>query len=66
MKFNKLPGTSVAVSDLCLGSMYWGERNTENEAHAQLDRATDRGINFIDTGGDVLSLADKAAKPGSI
>ena len=49
MKLNRLPGTELDVSEICLGTMTWGEQNTEAEAHAQLDRAVERGINFIDT-----------------
>lgn len=46
----RLLGTSgLKVSKLCLGTMTWGEQNTIEEAHAQLDFALDRGINFIDT-----------------
>ena len=41
--------TDIHVSTLCLGTMTWGEQNTEKEAHAQLDMALDVGINFIDT-----------------
>ncbi|HCH23842.1 MAG TPA: aldo/keto reductase, partial [Oceanospirillaceae bacterium] len=37
-----------AVSKLCLGTMTWGEQNTEAEAHQQIDCASDQGINFID------------------
>lgn len=43
-------GTSdLNVSRICLGTMTFGEQNTEAEAHAQLDYAVERGINFIDT-----------------
>src|ERR1700722_13734723 len=49
MEFKTLPGTRVKVSDLCLGTMTWGERNSEGEAHAQLDCAAEHGVNFIDT-----------------
>jgi aryl-alcohol dehydrogenase-like predicted oxidoreductase len=49
MKYTTLPGTSIKVSKLCLGSMTWGNQNTEAEGHAQLDYALDKGINFIDT-----------------
>jgi aryl-alcohol dehydrogenase (NADP+) len=49
MKFKKLPQTDIDVSDMCLGTMTWGNQNTEAEAHAQLDMAVGRGINFIDT-----------------
>ena len=44
-----LPGTDLAISEVCLGTMTWGEQNSERDAHAQLDRAVDLGINFIDT-----------------
>jgi len=41
--------TDILVSPLCLGTMTWGQQNTEAEGHAQLDYALDHGINFIDT-----------------
>ena len=41
--------TGIEVSDLCLGSMTWGTQNSEAEGHAQIDRALERGVNFIDT-----------------
>ena len=49
MKFRTLPGTDMKVSQVCLGTMTWGEQNSETDAHAQLDYAIDQGINFIDT-----------------
>lgn len=49
MKMNTLGKTGIKVSDLCLGSMTWGTQNTEDEGHAQIDRAVAAGINFIDT-----------------
>ncbi|HEY9038738.1 MAG TPA: aldo/keto reductase [Roseovarius sp.] len=49
MKMNPLGRTGLMVSELCLGSMTWGTQNTEAEGHAQIDRALERGINFIDT-----------------
>ncbi|WP_108482658.1 aldo/keto reductase [Oceaniglobus ichthyenteri] len=45
----KLGATDIAVSEFCLGSMTWGSQNSEPEGHAQIDRALDRGIDFIDT-----------------
>jgi len=47
----KIPlGTSsLRVTKLCLGTMTFGEQNSEAEAHTQLDYAIERGINFIDT-----------------
>lgn len=41
--------SGLMVSEFCLGTMTWGNRNTEAEGHAQLDLALDRGVNFIDT-----------------
>jgi len=49
MQFHLLPGTDMNVSRVCLGTMTWGEQNTEPEAHEQLDHAVGAGINFIDT-----------------
>ena len=50
MKYNFLGKDSdLRVSALCLGTMTWGQQNSEKEAHAQLDFAFERGINFIDT-----------------
>lgn len=49
MKMNKLGRSSLTVSELCLGSMTWGTQNTAEEAHTQIDRALEAGINFIDT-----------------
>ena len=49
MKYRKLPGTDLEVSEVCLGTMTWGEQNTESEAHEQLDYALAHGVNVIDT-----------------
>lgn len=49
MDYRPLGTTGITVSALCLGTMTWGEQNTEAEAHQQLDLAVSRGINFIDT-----------------
>ena len=49
MDFRQLGRTNIKVSSICLGTMTWGEQNTEIQAHEQLDYAIDRGINFIDT-----------------
>lgn len=49
MQMKPLGRTGVQVSELCLGSMTWGTQNTEAEGHAQIDRALDAGINFVDT-----------------
>jgi len=49
MQYKNLSGTDLNVSRVCLGTMTWGEQNSEAEAHAQLDYAIAQGINFIDT-----------------
>jgi len=49
MKLNKLGESELRVSEICLGTMTWGEQNSERDAHLQLDFALDHGINFIDT-----------------
>lgn len=49
MERRPLSRTDLSVTSICLGTMTWGEQNTEQEAHAQLDLAIDRGVNFIDT-----------------
>jgi len=49
MEYNLLPNTNINVSKICLGTMTWGEQNTEAEAHEQLDYAINHEINFIDT-----------------
>ncbi len=49
MKYTQLPHTNIKVSKICLGSMTWGNQNTEAEGHAQLDYALSQGVNFIDT-----------------
>ncbi len=49
MQYRKLGQTDLDVSVICLGTMTWGEQNTEAEAHQQLDFALERGVNFIDT-----------------
>lgn len=49
MKYRKLGTTNEDVSVICLGTMTWGEQNSEKEAHEQLDYAFERGVNFIDT-----------------
>lgn len=49
MKYTTLPNTDIKISKICLGSMTWGNQNTETEGHEQLDYAFEQGINFIDT-----------------
>lgn len=49
MKYTTLSNTDIKVSKICLGSMTWGNQNTEAEGHKQIDYAIDQGVNFIDT-----------------
>lgn len=49
MKYTTLPETNIKVSKICLGTMTWGNQNTESEGHAQMDMAVEKGINFFDT-----------------
>jgi aryl-alcohol dehydrogenase-like predicted oxidoreductase len=49
MKKRYLGHSPLQVSEVCLGTMTFGQQNSESEAHAQLDRASAAGINFIDT-----------------
>ena len=49
MKYNNLPNSNIKISTICLGTMTFGEQNSEKQAHDQLDFALDKGINFIDT-----------------
>ncbi len=59
MQYRTLGNTNTKVSLICLGSMTWGEQNSETEGHAQLDYALDQGINFIDT-AELYAIPAKA------
>ncbi|WP_289035133.1 NADP(H)-dependent aldo-keto reductase [uncultured Roseibium sp.] len=48
MDYRRLGRTDLNVSSLCLGTMTYGEQNSEAEGHAQMDLALDRGVNFFD------------------
>src|SRR3546814_15143968 len=49
MEYRRLGRSDLNVSPICLGSMTWGEQNSDAEAFEQLDYAIDKGVNFIDT-----------------
>ena len=49
MNYKKLGTTNLKVSSICLGTMTWGEQNTQDEGFKQMDYALDQGINFFDT-----------------
>jgi aryl-alcohol dehydrogenase-like predicted oxidoreductase len=59
MEQRRLGGSDLRVSALCLGTMTYGEQNTEAEAHEQLDYAVSRGVNFIDT-AEMYPVAPRA------
>lgn len=49
MRYTTLPKTDIKVSKICLGTMTWGNQNTQDEGFAQMDMALDKGVNFFDT-----------------
>jgi len=49
MNYKKLGTTDLDVSTICLGTMTWGEQNSEEEGFQQMDYALDQGVNFWDT-----------------
>ncbi|PKH66879.1 aldo/keto reductase [Flavobacterium sp. ALD4] len=49
MKYTTLPNTEIKVSKICLGTMTFGQQNTEAEGHEQMDYALEKGVNFFDT-----------------
>ena len=48
MRYTTLPKTDIKVSKICLGTMTWGNQNTQDEGFAQMDLAVDKGVNFFD------------------
>jgi aryl-alcohol dehydrogenase-like predicted oxidoreductase len=63
MQYRKLGNTDIDVSVICLGTMTWGEQNTQPEAFAQMDYALEQGVNFFDT-AELYSIPPKAATYG--
>ncbi|MBE3669540.1 aldo/keto reductase [Vibrio navarrensis] len=63
MRYSKLPHSSLEISKICLGTMTFGEQNTEQDAFAQLDYAVDHGVNFIDT-AEMYPVPPKAETQG--
>lgn len=63
MNYTTLPNTNIKVSKICLGTMTFGEQNSESDAHAQLDYATEQGVNFIDT-AEMYPIASREATLG--
>jgi len=63
MDYRSLGQTDIKVSAICLGTMTWGEQNTEAEAHEQMDYAWENGINFMDT-AELYPVPPKAETQG--
>ena len=59
MQYNMLPQLDEKVSKICLGTMTWGQQNTEAQAHEQMDMALSEGVNFWDTAEMYPSPPDK-------
>lgn len=64
MEYTLLGQTYLRVSKICLGTMTFGQQNTEEEGHLQLDYALDQGINFIDT-AEMYSIPGREETQGS-
>ncbi|MEP9395883.1 aldo/keto reductase [Mesorhizobium sp. KR2-14] len=63
MKKRRIGRTDLYVSQICLGTMTWGQQNTEAEGHAQMDLAFSRGVNFLDT-AEMYPIPPKAETQG--
>lgn len=64
MEYRELGRTGVKVSAICLGTMTWGDQNTEADGHEQMDYALAHGINFFDT-SEMYSVPPKPTTQGS-
>jgi aryl-alcohol dehydrogenase-like predicted oxidoreductase len=64
MQFRQLGRTGLSVSTVCLGTMTWGDQNTQEEGFAQMDAATACGVNFFDT-AELYSIPPKPETHGS-
>jgi aryl-alcohol dehydrogenase-like predicted oxidoreductase len=64
MQYRRLGRTDLKVSVICLGTMTWGQQNSEAEGHEQMDYALDQGVNFFDT-AEMYAIPPKAETQGS-
>lgn len=64
MKYTTLPNTDIKVSKICLGTMTFGQQNSESEGHAQMDYALEKGVNFFDT-AEMYSIPSREETYGS-
>ncbi|UTW56713.1 NADP(H)-dependent aldo-keto reductase [Kordiimonas sp. SCSIO 12610] len=63
MEYRRLGRTDMSVSKICLGTMTFGQQNTEAEGHDQMDMAVDHGVNFFDT-AEMYSVPARAETYG--
>ncbi len=64
MEYRQLGNTDIKVSAICLGTMTWGEQNTQDQAFEQMDYARAQGINFFDT-AEMYPVAPREETQGS-
>ena len=64
METRPLGRTGLTVSAICLGTMTYGQQNTEAEGHEQMDYALEQGVNFFDT-AELYSIPPKRETQGS-
>jgi aryl-alcohol dehydrogenase-like predicted oxidoreductase len=64
MNYKKLGNTDLKVSTICLGTMTWGEQNSQDQGFEQMDYALDQGVNFWDT-AEIYSIPPKQETFGS-
>jgi aryl-alcohol dehydrogenase-like predicted oxidoreductase len=64
MEYRRLGRTDLMVSAICLGTMTWGEQNSEADGHRQMDYALDHGVNFWDT-AEMYAVPPRAETYGS-
>ena len=64
MDYRQLGRTDLKVSNICLGTMTWGQQNTEEEGFEQMDYALDKGVNFFDT-AEMYAVPPRAETQGA-
>jgi aryl-alcohol dehydrogenase-like predicted oxidoreductase len=64
MNYTTIDHTDLKVSTICLGTMTWGQQNTEADGHEQMSYALDHGINFFDT-AEMYSIPPKRETYGA-
>ena len=63
MEYRALGRTGIKVSSICLGTMTWGQQNSESEGHEQMDYALDAGVSFFDT-SEIYPIPPQAETQG--